>query len=127
MSAKTIKITYWILTALLAMAMAGDGFGGVTRQQAGIDVLKHLGYPIYFMVIMGTAKLLGVIAILQNKYKAVKEWAFAGFSFTFFGAIASRAFVGDSTGELIPPIVMLAFLFTTYYFWKKYNQLKSTE
>lgn len=123
MSAKTINITYWVLTVLLALVMAGDGFGGVTRQQAGIDVLKHLGYPVYFMVIMGTAKLLGVIAILQNKYKVVKEWAYAGFSFTFFGAIASRAFAGDAASEFIPPIVMLAFLFVTYYFGKKYNQL----
>jgi len=127
MSTKTINITYWVLTALLALAMAADGFGGVTKQQTGVIVLQHLGYPIYFMVIMGTAKLLGVIAILQNKYKAIKEWAYAGFSFTFFGAIASRAFVGDAAGELIPPIIILAFLFVTYYFWKKFNQLKPTE
>jgi len=116
-----------VLTILLALAMAGDGFGGVTKQQAGIVVLQRLGYPIYFMVIVGTAKLLGVIAILQNRYHAIKEWAYAGFSFTFFGAIASRAFAGDAIGEFIPPIVMLVFLFVTYYFWKKLNQLKSTE
>lgn len=127
MSAKTINITYRVLTVLLALAMAGDGLGGVTRQQAGIDVLHHLGYPIYFMVIVGTAKLLGVIAILQNKYKTVKEWAYAGFSFTLFGAIASRAFAGDAISEFIPPIIMLVFLFAVYYFWKKFNQLKSTE
>ena len=125
MSAKTIKITYWILTVLLALSMAGDGYGGVTKQQAGVDVLQHLGYPIYFMVIVGVAKLLGVIAILQNKFKAIKEWAYAGFAFNFLGAIASRAFVGDGPADLIPPIVMVVFLFATYYFWKKFNQVKA--
>jgi len=124
MSAKTIKITYWILTVLLALSMAGDGYGGVTKQQAGIDVLQHLGYPVYFMVIVGFAKLLGVIAILQNKFKAIKEWAYAGFAFNFLGAIASRAFVGDCPADLIPPIVMAVFLFATYYFWKKFNQVE---
>jgi hypothetical protein len=74
MKPKSIKITYWVLTVLLALAMAGDGFGGVTKQQAGIDVLNHLGYPVYFMVIMGFAKLLGVVAILQTKFKAIKEF-----------------------------------------------------
>lgn len=124
MSAKTIKITYWILTVLLALSMAGDGYGGVTKQQAGVDVLQHLGYPIYFMIIVGVAKLLGVIAILQNKFKAIKEWAYAGFAFNFLGAIASRAFVGDGPADLIPPIVMVVFLFATYYFWKKFNQVE---
>jgi hypothetical protein len=126
MSSKTIKITYWILTALLALSMAGDGYGGVTKQQAGVDVLQHLGYPVYFMVIVGVAKLLGVIAILQNKFKAIKEWAYAGFAFNFLGAIASRAFVGDGPADLIPPIVMVVFLFATYYFWKKFNQVEVT-
>lgn len=124
MSAKTIKITYWILTVLLALSMAGDGYGGVTKQQAGVDVLQHLGYPVYFMVIVGVAKLLGVIAILQNKFKAIKEWAYAGFAFNFLGAIASRAFVGDGPADLILPIVMVVFLFATYYFWKKFNQIE---
>jgi hypothetical protein len=104
--------------------MAGDGYGGVTKQQAGVDVLQHLGYPIYFMIIVGVAKLLGVIAILQNKFKAIKEWAYAGFAFNFLGAIASRAFVGDGPADLIPPIVMVVFLFATYYFWKKFNQVE---
>ncbi|HEY9195566.1 MAG TPA: DoxX family protein [Mucilaginibacter sp.] len=122
MKPKTIKITYWILIGLLALAMAGDAYGGITKQQAGVDVLKHLGYPVYFMVFTGFAKLLGVVAILQTKFKTLKEWAYAGFAFTFLGAIASRVSVGDDVKELFPPIIMLVYLFTTYYFWKKYNQ-----
>ncbi|MDN3579757.1 DoxX family protein [Mucilaginibacter flavus] len=127
MKPKSVKITYWILTILFALAMAGDAYGGITKQQAGVDVLKHLGYPIYFMVFTGFAKLLGVIAILQTKFKTIKEWAYAGFAFTFLGAIASRGFVGDPLSQLIPPVVVLIILFITYYFWKKFDQLKATE
>jgi hypothetical protein len=48
-----------------------------------------------------------------------KEWAYAGFAFNFIGAFASRAFVGDEIGLLIPPVVMLGVLFGAYYLWKK--------
>lgn len=119
MKPKTVKIIYWILTVLFALAMLGDAYGGITRQQAGVDVLKHLGYPLYNLPMFGIAKLLGAIAILQNKYRTVKEWAFAGFTFNFIAAFLSRAIVGDSIGLLVPPLVMLTVMFVTYYFWKK--------
>src|ERR1700761_9681616 len=113
MKPKTIKIWYWILTVLFALAMLGDAYGGITKQQAGVDVLNHLGYPLYNLPMFGVAKLLGVIAILQNRFRTVKEWAFAGFAFNFIGAFVSRAIVGDGAGDLIPPLVALLFLFIT--------------
>jgi hypothetical protein len=125
MKPKAIKITYWVLTVLFALAMLGDAYGGITKQQAGQDVLRHLGYPIYMMVIMGVFKFFGAIAILQNTFKTVKEWAFAGFAINFVGAFASRAFVSDGAGLLVPPVVMLLIMFTLYYFWKRYNTAKT--
>jgi hypothetical protein len=123
MTSKTIKIIYWVLTLLFGLAMLGDAYGGISKQQAGQDVMRHLGYPIYIMVITGGFKLLGAIAILQNKFKTVKEWAFAGFAINFIGAMASRAFVGDGVGFLIPPLVMLGVMSILYYFWKRYDAL----
>jgi hypothetical protein len=96
-----------------------DGIGGVTQQQAGQEVLRHLGYPMYLLIIAGTAKLLAVIALVQTRYGTIKEWAFAGIAITFIGAFASRAFVGDSGFELIFPLIMLAFMFVPYGLWKR--------
>lgn len=123
MKPKTIKILYWILTIFFALFMLMDGIGGITRQQAGQDVLKHLGYPMYVLSIFGIAKLLGVIAILQNKFKTIKEWAYAGFAFTFIGATASRAFAADGFGLIVAPLIALAFMFVAYFFWKRYEQV----
>jgi hypothetical protein len=120
----TIKIIYWTLTVLFALAMLADAYGGITKQQAGQDVMRHLGYPIYIMVITGVSKLLGAIAILQNRFTIIKEWAFAGFAINFIGAFASRAFVGDAGGLLLMPIVMLLIMFILYYFWKKYQTIR---
>ncbi|RYU89429.1 DoxX family protein [Mucilaginibacter terrigena] len=125
MKPKTIKIIYWVLTLLFALAMLGDAYGGISKQEAGQEVMRHLGYPIYIMVITGVFKLLGAIAILQNKFKTIKEWAFAGFAINFIGAFASRAFVGDAAGLLMPPVVMLVIMFILYYFWKRYETVKN--
>lgn len=125
MRPKTIKIIYWILTVLFALAMLGDAYGGITKQEAGQEVLRHLGYPIYMMVIMGVFKFFGVIAISQNRFKPIKEWAFAGFFISFVGALASRAIIGDEVTLLLPPIVMLLIMFTLYYFWKRYEAVNN--
>ncbi|MBS7564479.1 DoxX family protein [Mucilaginibacter sp. Bleaf8] len=125
MKPQAIKTLYWILTILFALAMLGDGYGGITRQQAGVEVLNHLGYPIYSMVIFGVAKVLGALAILQNRFATIKEWAYAGFTFNFIAAAASRAAVGDPAGQLVPPVVMLVILFVSYFLWKRYNKLNA--
>lgn len=119
MTPKTTRILYWTFTLLLALMLVADGIGGITRQQAGQDVMRHLGFPIYLMTIAGIAKLLSAAAIIQNRWRTIKEWAYAGNTINFVGAFASRAFVGDSGLELIFPLIMLAFMFVPYYLWKK--------
>lgn len=119
---KNLKTWYWIATIIFALMMIMDGFGGVTQQEAGKEVFKHLGYPMYMLIIVGIAKLLGAVSILQNKYTAIKEWAFAGFAINFIGAFASRAFVGDGIALLIPPLVALCIMFIPYVLWKSLNR-----
>jgi uncharacterized membrane protein YphA (DoxX/SURF4 family) len=116
---KKLNTWYWIATIIFALMMIADGFGGITQQEAGKEVLKHLGYPMYLLIIVGIAKLLGAVSILQNKFTAIKEWAYAGFAINFIGAFASRAFVGDGISLLIPPIIALAIMFIPYILWKK--------
>jgi uncharacterized membrane protein len=125
MNPKAIKTTYRILTIVFALLMLMDGSAGVVKEKTGQEVMNHLGYPIDIMVITGAFKILGAIAILQNKYKTIKEWAFAGFAINFIGAFASRAFMGDAIGLLIPPLVVLAVMFVVYYFWKKFETVKT--
>jgi hypothetical protein len=103
--------------------MLMDGFGGITRQQAGVDVMQHLGYPIYAMSIFGIAKLLGAVAILETKFYVIKEWAYAGFTFNFIGAMLSRGFAGDAVSWILFPLIPLAIMFASYFLWKKFLTL----
>jgi hypothetical protein len=123
MNPKTIKIVYWTLTILFALSAIGDAMGGLTMAKPGVDAMHHLGYPLYLMTFLSILKLLGVVAIVQTKFQTIKEWAYAGFAFTFIGAFASRASMGDGIGLLIIPLVMLVILFAMHYFWRKFEQV----
>lgn len=125
MKPKTIKITYWISTVFFALFAIVDGIGGVTHQQAGVDAMNMLGYPVYYLTIAGVAKLLGAAGLLQTKYHAVKEWAYAGFAFQCIGATVSWSFVGAEPFFIIFPMIMLAIMFVSYFSWKRYGQLKA--
>jgi hypothetical protein len=119
---KPTKITnkwYWFTTILFALFLLMDAYGGITKQQAGVDVLVHLGYPLYLLVIVGVAKLFCAGAILQTRFITIKEWAFACFGAICFLAFASRASVGDSGIDLIFPIIFFFIILVPYYFWKK--------
>lgn len=125
MKTNKISIFYWVATGIFSLMMLADGFGGITHEATGVAIMKHLGYPEYVLTIFGTAKILGAIAIIQTKFKTIKEWAYAGFVINFIGAFCSRAAVGDPVGELIPPVVALLILFVPYYAWKRFEAAKA--
>jgi hypothetical protein len=82
----------------------------------GVEGIQHLGYPIYFLTILGIWKILGVIALLAPKSPLIKEWAYAGFFFTMSGAIFSHLAVGDPVKELFPSFLLLVLTVVSWYF-----------
>lgn len=120
MSERTLQVSYWTGTLLFSALLVLEGIGGMTQAEAGKEVLQHLGYPGYFLPLAGFAKLLAAVAILQSRFPTLKEWAFAGFAFTCFGAFFSRAAVGDDAGLLALPVISLAIMFVPYVLWKKH-------
>jgi len=73
--------------------------GAIFHTKRNVDLIVHLGYPLYFLYILGIWKILGVIAILIPKFSLLKEWAYAGFFFAMSGAAFSRIASGDSMSE----------------------------
>jgi hypothetical protein len=79
---KRNKIIYWISSGLLAVAMLNSGAIQLLKIKAAlydVTAMTHLGYPIYFLTILGIWKILGVGALLIPKFSLLKEWAYAGF------------------------------------------------
>lgn len=119
---KPSKTLYWIVTIIFAALMLMDGFAGFAMTEDGKAAMQQLGYPNYIMYLVGTGKILGAIAILQNRYKTIKEWAYAGFTINFISAAASWAIVKAPIAYSIFPLIMLAVMFFTYYIWKRYER-----
>lgn len=78
--------------------------------------MTHLGYPLYFLTIIGVWKMLGVAAVLLPKFPLVKEWAYAGFFFTMSGAVVSHAVAGDGAKEFFGPVLLLILTVVSWYF-----------
>ena len=82
----------------------------------GVDGITHLGYPIYFLTILGIWKILGVVALLIPKFPLLKEWAYAGFFFAMSGAAFSHLASGDSMNEIFPSLLLLILTLVSWYF-----------
>src|SRR5260221_13001736 len=88
------NIAYWSPTVLVAFSMSG-GVAQLARVPGVVDgFVRVLGYPPYFVTILGFWKVLGAIAILVPRFPRLKEWAYAGIFFDLTGAAASVAAVG---------------------------------
>jgi hypothetical protein len=105
-SSRSRTIAYWVATVLLAANLAVGGVWDVLRTEYVRGVIEHLGYPDYFLVIMGVWKVPGAVALLVRRFPRLKEWAYAGAAFTYTGAVASHLAVGDGAGAVVPPIIL---------------------
>lgn len=116
---KRNKIIYWIATIWLALGMISTGAGELFKMKAGqggVDMISHLGYPVYFITILGIWKILGVVALLIPKFPVLKEWAYAGFFFAMTGAAFSHIASGDSIKEIFPSLLLLILTLVSWYF-----------
>ncbi|SDT07060.1 DoxX-like family protein [Mucilaginibacter mallensis] len=114
---KRNKIIYWVATALLAFGMLVSGLQQICHTKEMTSMVAHLGYPPYFMNILGVWKILGVIAILIPRFKLIKEWAYAGFFFAMTGALVSHLAIGDDgLKEIIGPFMQTVFIILSWYF-----------
>lgn len=103
-------VTYWIATILISLLMAFAAYSYLSRAPKVVEGFASLGYPAYFITLLGVAKSLGVLALLVPGVPRLKEWAYAGFTFTFIGAICSHLAAHQNPAALMPlaSLVLLA-------------------
>ena len=123
MRKKTIKILYWVFTILLAGFMLFSGFSELMHTSSADKVISDLGYPLYVNSILGVAKILGALAVLQARFRILKEWAYAGFAIDLVGAAASLAFVQGAV-VVLNVIPFFVVLFASYILWKNVDKMQ---
>jgi hypothetical protein len=107
-SSKIRAAGYWMSTGVIALAFGMGGLAYLAGSEMQLKGMAELGYPAYFVTILGVCKVLGAVAIVAPGFARLKEWAYAGIAFDLIAAAASHAAVGHSNGKIIAPLVVLA-------------------
>jgi hypothetical protein len=113
---KRNKIIYWVSTAWLSLGMLSTGIVQLLKVESEVDNITKLGYPVYFLTLLGIWKILGVAVVLMPKFPLLKEWAYAGFFFAMSGATFSRIAASDSVNAIFPSLLLLALTVVSWYF-----------
>ncbi|RKR80115.1 DoxX-like protein [Mucilaginibacter gracilis] len=116
---KIQKITYWIATGLLVLGMLAT-FANYFFNPDFKKIFAHLGFPDWFRVELGIAKLLGAFAVAIPAVPArVKEWAYFGFLLSFSSAVIAHYNAGDPVFNMVAPLIMLLVLVVSYISFHK--------
>jgi len=122
---KRDKIIYWIATLWLALGMASTGSVQLMRMPEDLALMSRIGFPAYFLTIIGIWKLLGVVAVLMPKFPLLKEWAYAGFFFSMSGAVFCHIASGSAALDFFGPILLIVLTVTSWYFRPVERKLQS--
>ena len=104
----------FLTTAALLVLMTLSGALYLVSPAPLLRALQPLGYPAYFLRLLGVAKLLGVAALLVPARPLLKEWAYAGFTFDLLAALASHSAVHDGIAEMAGVLAVLLVLAVSY-------------
>jgi hypothetical protein len=81
---------------------------GALRLQPFRGIATHLGYPLYLMTMLGVCYVSAGVVLLAPRLPRLKEWAYAGLTFNYTGAMASHIAVGDEAKTLVGPAIFVA-------------------
>jgi len=113
---KRNKIIYWISTIWLSLGMLSTGIVQLLNVKEKVDFILNMGYPDYFLTMLGVWKILGVVALLIPKFPLLKEWAYAGFFIAMSGAIFSHIASGNPIREILPALLLLVLTLVSWNF-----------
>ena len=109
------KVAYWASTIIICAMTLFAVFSYLSGNQQAVQGFAHVGYPQQLRIILGIAKLLGVIALLAPGFPTLKEWAYAGFTFAWISAHIAHHLAHDPLFNQVTPLILLVLLFVSYF------------
>ena len=113
-SPKTNVTAYWIFTLLAALLFTVPGAALLLHVPHFTQDMAQLGYPAYFLTILGVWKLLGATAIVWPGLPRLKEWAYAGMIFDLTSAVISRVVTGGDAIKILPPFLLVVIVILSW-------------
>jgi hypothetical protein len=124
-SRRKLRVIYWLVTPLFLVLQGWAAMQYLTEAPRMAATITGLGYPIYFMKMLGVAKVLGILAIASGTSRPLKEWAYAGFTFDVCAAFVSHLSIGDSPAVALVPLAFLVLQLTSYFAWKQLRRRRN--
>ncbi|MFZ6011779.1 MAG: DoxX family protein [Bacteroidota bacterium] len=112
-NSKVRIVLFWIATGIVGLETAVGSYWDIAQIEFVLTVMKQLGYPAYFLTIMGIWKALGVVALLSPRLPLLKEWIYAGLVFVYTGAAASHLAVGEIP-QAVGPLIFTGLTFASW-------------
>jgi hypothetical protein len=105
---------YWGTTGLVGLVTLTAGFSYLTAAPEAVENFRHVGYPQQLRVLLGIGKVCGAIVLLLPRLAALKEWAYAGFTFMWIAATVAHYLADDGALSLLP-VALLGSLAVSYF------------
>ena len=109
-------VVFWACTLFIAYENLEGSIWSFLRIEYVRFDLVHLGYPVYFLNILGTGELCIAVVLLIPRFPVAKAWAYAGATLNYSAAAASHLSVGDEGRSefLTLAIICLALTLTSW-------------
>ena len=119
---KRDKWIFWITTGIIVL-FEGVVTALTSQSEMAKEGILHLGYPVYFGVMLTVFKILGAIVLIFPQFpNRIKEWAYAGFAIDFISAFVSASVVDGLKPTSLFPLVFLVILILSYVYYHKTSQ-----
>ena len=112
-SLKNKQIVFWTITILISAFFILSGYMEVTKNPATYPKTIRMGYPPYFITLLGVAKLIGSAVFLVPMFRRLREWVFAAFTIDVIFAFASGYSI-QSYGDCLKAVVVFIILMLGY-------------
>jgi hypothetical protein len=107
-------ITYWASTAIASLMLL-FALSYLTGSEQVVSGFAKAGYPQHLRIVLGIVKPAAAIVLLLPGIAQLKEWAYAGATFTWVMASISAYSSGEGPQIWCVPLVLLALLFVSYF------------
>lgn len=123
---KKYKFLFWIATLIIFLWEGVMPLSTVFFAPEYVNAgTKALHYPDYFAYALIVFKVLGATAlILPGLHPKLKEWAYAGLTFSLVFAVISHAVVDGNAVYILLPFVAMALLAVSYFSKQKLQHTK---
>ena len=105
-------VAYWSSTAIVSLMLL-LALTYLTGNEQVVSGFSKAGYPQHLRIVLGLAKPAAAIVLLLPGLALLKEWAYAGATFTW--VMASISAYSSEEGQIwIMPLLLLLFLGISY-------------